>query len=132
MKGGKWIGVLALSALMSISAAGYAQQRRMLTPEERADRQTQWMRKNLSLTPEQDKRVYDIMLMHARDIQKVKEEPGGRDRRMDMKAARGDMDKDLQQVLNRDQFKAYKVHIEEMKQRARDRRSGSVQGGEEY
>ncbi len=92
------------------------------TPEERAQRQTMWMQKNLGLTQDQNKKVYDIMLYHAQQADADKNMAPGPEKKMDKKELKRDTDAELKEVLTGDQYRQYQQHVEEMKARRRERR----------
>jgi Spy/CpxP family protein refolding chaperone len=122
-------GTLMLSLLIASSVA-FAQQDQMpkRTPEERAQRQTQWMQKNLNLTDEQNKKVYDIILSSAKQVDNARNSGGGdmRSQMQDINAKKNDA---LKGVLTGDQFQKYQQHAQEMQQR-RTGAHGGMPGGE--
>jgi len=109
----------ALLCCCLIPALTNAQQERR-TPEERANRQTEWMRKNLSITPEQAIKVHDIILVHARTMESA---PRGEDRRELMKSEMTARDNELRGVLTADQYTRFQQHQDEMRQKIQDRRA---------
>lgn len=116
------LAVLAGGLLMAGMANG--QQRMMRTPEERADKQTRWMQKNLSLTPDQNKKVYKLVLNHAREMEALRNQPRGGQKRAGLVDEQQQFEHDMQLILTADQYKGYKAHMEEMRARAKDRRGG--------
>jgi hypothetical protein len=95
-------------------------QREQRTPEERANRQTEWMKKNLSITPEQSIKAHDIFLVHARAVESA---PRGAGRRELMKSEMNARDNELRGVLTADQFSRYQQHEEEMREKMQQRRA---------
>lgn len=94
------------------------------TPEERANRQTQQMKRELALTPEQEKEIAAINLNYARQMQPVLEQ--ARRDRATMKQIRqlnNAKEKDLRKVLNDKQFSEYESRKNERRERMKERRS---------
>ena len=98
----------------------------MWTPEQKAERQTRWMEKNLAITPEQSKKVYNIILNAAQEQQNANMAQGA-EKKQEKKAIKRDTAAELQQVLSPDQYQRYVAHLQEMKQKAKERRSGAMQ-----
>jgi hypothetical protein len=94
-------------------------------PEERAQRQVQWMQKNIGLTQDQYQKVFNILVNAARQQDEAAMNPP---QRGEKKAIRRDEMGELQQVLNPDQFQRYMAHVKEMKERAQQRRSSMQEG----
>ena len=118
---GNVLKLALLAGMLTISGMAQAQ-RPARTPEDRADRQTRWMQKNLALTPEQNQKVYNAVLAHARDMQDLKNQPRGGQRRAGVADAQQQFDHDMQLILTADQYKGYKAHMEDMKARAQERK----------
>ncbi len=97
-----------------------------LTPQERARRQTNWMHKNLSITDEQKKKVYDIMLLHFQKVENVKNMSGRNNRRSEMQGINAQRDVALKDVLSDEQYQKYQAHLEEIQQLANDRKAGGM------
>jgi|GEM_PF-1353110 len=117
----------ALAILLTTGSAVSAQQGQRRTPEQRADKQTSWMENNLQLTREQSKKVYDILLYYAREQDYARSEAPGPQQKADKKGVRKGRDQELQEVLTPDQYSRYQAHVQQMKERNRERRSG-IQG----
>lgn len=125
---------LAVSALFSVQA--YAQtaptngsttqagsrrdQLASTTPEQRAEQQTAQMKKQLSLTAEQETTVAAINLKYAQANQKLMTS-GTRDRDA-MRQAREGMETELKAVLSKEQFQQYETMREEQRNRMRESR----------
>jgi Spy/CpxP family protein refolding chaperone len=99
------------------------------TPEQRAERQTMWMQKNLALNEEQNNKVYDIMLKHARETKANRETPPGPAKRVERREIERYKDARLRAVLTGDQFHRYKLHEAEVKEQQRMRREAAMQEG---
>ena len=98
------------------------------TPQQRADRQTAQMKKQLSLTAEQEPTVAAINLKYAQRMQSVLE-TGERNpnaaRAQTMKQVRemtGSKDDELKAVLTNDQYKQYETFKDEQKGRMKEMR----------
>ena len=117
-------------SLLIVSTAVFAQQpMQQRSPEERAQRQTQWMQKNLNLTEEQNKKIYAIMLYHTTKADDTKNMAPGPEKRADAQAIKRDKNKDLKAVLTGAQFDKYQQHVQEMKDKKMDRRAGGGGNG---
>lgn len=122
-------GALMLCLFLG-SAPIFAQgQQPQRTPEERAQRQMTWMQKNLALTGDQDKKVYDILLHYAREAGKLIDAPAGAERRQERIGVQKSKDAELQGVLTGDQYQKYQAHAQEMKAKMQQRRGGMQEGG---
>ncbi len=113
--------VLLLASATTVFAQQQMQQR---TPEEKAQRQTMWMQKNLGLSEEQNKKVYDIMLYHAQQADNDKNMAPGPDKKMEKKELKRDVDTELKATLTGDQYQRYQQHVAEMKAKKQERRGG--------
>ena len=115
--------ILSVSLVLS-SIASFAQQRGQFgTPEERATRQTTRMKEELKLSADQENSVADINLKYAKQVQSIIE-TGGRNLKT-ARAAKSVMkskDKELKEVLNKDQFSQYQTIKEEMISQIKERR----------
>ena len=112
-----------LFVMLMASSLTYAQQQVPKTAEERAERQTAWMEKNLGLTGDQDKKVYAILLSSAIQADRVKSEPRGADKRMDRMDQMKTKDENLQAVLTGEQFQKYLAHEQEQKEKMQQRKA---------
>ena len=116
---------LMLSLLISSTIAYGQQQAPQRSPEERAQRQTQWMRQNLSLTDDQNKKVYDIMLNSAKQMETARTSGD----KSQMKSLKDRKDASVKGVLTGDQFQKYQQHESLMQEKMQQRRT-EMQGGE--
>ena len=108
--------------LLLVSTVAFAQQRQPRTPQERADHQMRWIDKNLGLTKQQSNKVYDIILYYAKEADKAKMDmPKGQDKKMERQGIRSDREKELREVLTPEQFSKLQAHVQEMKERHRER-----------
>ena len=101
--------VFVFVCALIVSVTGFAQQRGG-TPQEMANRQTEWMKTELKLTAEQVTQVEAINLSIAKERAAMMEKAGG-----DFGSIRDDMQKlnekteaELTKVLTQEQLEAYK------------------------
>jgi len=114
---------LVSSVLLSSSVLFAQDQMQKRTPEERAKRQTEWMEKNLSLTQDQDSKVYNIVLKYAQMMQNTSSSPNVPEtQRQGIMTAR---DNELKGVLTGDQFQKFQAHETEMREKMRSRQQGN-------
>ena len=113
--------VIILCLAVSTSVA-IAQDRPRRSPEERAENQTHWMQKNLGLSQDQNKKVYDIILFYAREAENAAAEPRGNEKKIEKNGIKKDRESELKEVLTPDQFSKYKMHMQEMKEKQMERR----------
>ncbi len=122
-------GAAAQTASPDPSTRPRREHRAALTPEQRAERQTQRMTKHLSLTPDQQKAVAAINLKYARQVQTLRTEgQPSPDRRKQFGALRRSKEGELKQVFNAEQYKQFVALREaqrEKRQHARGRRGNS-------
>jgi Spy/CpxP family protein refolding chaperone len=124
MKIGRIVRLAVLAGGLLMAGMANAQQRQMKTPEQRADHQARWMEKNLALTPEQNKKVYKVLLAHTRQMEDLRNQPRSSQKRASVADEQQQFDRDMRLILTADQYKGYKAHMEEMRARAKDRRGG--------
>ena len=116
-------GTLMLSILV-ISSVAFAQQQGTMppkTPEERAEHQTQWMRKNLHLTRDQGEKVYSIMLYYAQQADNAKGMRPGPEKKAERQGINRDKNTDLRAVLTGEQYDKYQQHEGAMKEKRKER-----------
>lgn len=94
-----------------------------MTVEERAEMQTNLMNEKLSLSEEQASLIHDINVKYAVEAEIIRK--GGRSRGTlnhlrDMSQRK---DKELKNILDKEQYKHYLVLKEEMRQRMKDRKN---------
>ncbi|WP_276372641.1 hypothetical protein [Chryseolinea sp. H1M3-3] len=92
------------------------------TPEERAQLQTDYMKENLALTPEQEPKIHDLNLKYAKKMQDAYNTTDRRFQKLKkMKSIGDDKDQELKSVLNPDQYATYEKNKELMKEKMRAR-----------
>ncbi|GAB3222614.1 hypothetical protein [Spirosoma arcticum] len=122
---GLFIAVQAVAQTTPTTNGGTTRRERLAatTPEQRANRQTIRMKKQLSLTADQETTVAAINLKYAQQMQPLIAN-GERSRNM-MKQVRdmaNSQDKELKKVLNSGQYKQYEVFKDERKDRMKQNR----------
>ena len=118
---------IMLAVLFTSSLAPAQQLMPRKTPEEKAQNNTRWMQKNIALTEEQSKKVYDIILRYVKQADDARSGAPGPERRQEMQGIEAAKDNELRGVLTGDQFQKYQAHMQEMKQKMQERRSGMPQ-----
>ena len=92
------------------------------TPEERAQLQTDYMKENLALTPEQEPKIHDLNLKYAKKMQDAYNTTDRRFQKLKkMKSIGDEKDQELKSVLNPDQYATYEKNKELMKEKMRAR-----------
>lgn len=109
------LGVLMLSATLT-----FAQQGQNRTPEERAQRQTEQLTKQLSLSADQTTKVQALSLERAKKMEELRA-GGERPDREKLQALQTDFDTKLKPVLTADQWTQYEKFREEQRERMRNR-----------
>jgi len=120
--------VLLLIAALFVTTWVSAQQMQMKSPQERAQKQTMWMQKNLGLTEEQNKQVYNINLKYAQQVDEARAGAAGAEKKMEVRDLQKDKEAELKGVLTGDQFQKYQARQQEMKDRRQERRANMLNG----
>jgi hypothetical protein len=116
--------IFCLSALI---AGAYGQEKlesfmNETTPEERAELQTEYMKKSLMLSSDQEPKIHDLNLKYAR---KMQDAYNTNDRKLQklkkMKAVGSQKDQEIKSMLNPEQYATYEKNKEEMKEKMRER-----------
>jgi protein CpxP len=112
-----------LTACSIFQATAQTTDRTPLTAEERAQKWTDWMKTELTLTAEQEPKVHAINLKYADQMDDIKSAEGDRRSKFkDAKATSKAKDEELKAVLTPDQFTRYTAKKQEMQQKLRDHR----------
>jgi Spy/CpxP family protein refolding chaperone len=111
---------------LGLTTLGFSQEiqrRGKLTPEERAQKKTELLSKKLSLSKEQQDKVYAINLQEAKKIKEFRSEASKeRTENMDERKAFFKENEDrLEQVLNAEQKKIYEQMKKERLEKMKDR-----------
>lgn len=128
----KIIAAVTLVAAL-VCAPTFAQEGRggpKATPAERAQKLTDMMTKQLSLTAAQVPQVQAINLKYADQLNEVREQPKGEKgaKHEAVKDLVAKKDAEIKAVLTADQFTAYGKWQEEMKQRRKDKKMQKGEG----
>lgn len=90
------------------------------TPEQRAQFQTEYMKENLALSPDQQSSIHEVNLKYARKIQDAYNSPGKKMQKLKhMKSIGVEKDKELKGILDADQYATYEKNKEAMKEKIR-------------
>lgn len=122
--------VLGLTIVLLSSHIASAQDENLknTTPEQRAQKQTEWMKTNLSLDSTAVAAVYDINLKYAKQTQDLRNSNGSRLQKLrEMKASSEDKDNELKKVLTPEQFKIYQQKKQEMIEKMKQKRQEQKQ-----
>ena len=119
--------MLLLAAVMFSAGNIYSQQdgngekKQKKTPEERAQKRADKMKDILSLSEDQHKQVYDIMLNHMNEKRSIwessKNDQDKTARKEKMKAVRESTNTQINSLLSADQQKLWESHKKEMKEK---------------
>ena len=99
--------LLTVVAVILISQASSGQHR--ITPEERAQRLTERMKTELSLTTKQVQKVYELNLRYDKKIEKARRDNFDNRVKMreNMKSFSIEKDKEMKRILSKKQYKKY-------------------------
>jgi protein CpxP len=105
--------ILTIALFAAVAANTYAQKGQQKTSEERAQKSTEMMEKNLSLSAEQKTKIYEAALERAKATEVLRTEAGEGNQpdKEKMKAVSMKYNKVLKETLNEEQ----KAKMEEMK-----------------
>jgi len=93
------------------------------TPEERAQNFSERLSKGLSLTSEQQNKVYDIMLSHATQADQIRtNETSKETRKEQLKNLRQSTDSQIQSVLTDEQIQKYNELKQKMKEKRKQKK----------
>jgi len=118
--------MLLLAALLFSVSNTYSQQdnsekKQRKTPEERAQKRADKMKEKLSLTDDQHKQVYDILLTQGNEMKSVwessKNDQDKTARKEKMKAIRESGKTQINSVLNANQQQLWETHKKEKKEK---------------
>ena len=115
--------MMLIAGSFSHQATAQTTERTPLTAEERAQKWTDWMKKELMLTAEQEPKIHAINVKYADQMDDIKAEEG--DRRSKFKEVRETnkaKDEELKAVLTPEQFTKYTEKKQERQQKMRENR----------
>ncbi|MDR1714812.1 MAG: DUF4890 domain-containing protein [Dysgonomonas sp.] len=111
--------VLFLTIVLFATSGVFAQQRQRATPEERAKRQTETLVKELSLTEDQQKKVYEINLKFAQPLADQGKETDREKLRAQFQKNQEERTAAIKAVLTEDQQKKFDEHQKKMQDERR-------------
>lgn len=122
--------LFVIVCLVVVSAAGFAQRNNhRQSPEERAQRMTEWMTKELQLTPEQVVPIDSINLVFAKAQDELFKSKGDRaSMREDMRKLHALRLEAYEKVLTDEQLETYKKLMEERMQNRENRGNKARRG----
>jgi len=124
------IVILLLTSLFTINTA-FSQNTEKApkkTPEERAKNRSEKMAKYLSLTSEQQQKVYDIWLSHCTQADALRNSTTDKEtRKSEMKKLFESTDTQLQSVLTSEQLTKYNEMKEKMKEKRKNKHKNKMQ-----
>jgi hypothetical protein len=95
------------------------------TPEERAQFQTDYMKESLSLTSDQESKIYALNLKHAKEMQVTYNASDRKIQKLKkMKSINEQKEQELKSILDADQYAAYERNKDDMKEKLRARNKG--------
>ena len=118
------LGWILFSTLFLTSISLYAQHDHMMksTPEERANKLTEWMKKDLQLNNNQLSQVQAINLKYAQQNEQLKGSSETKEQKMKtMKETEASRDAELKGVLTADQFKKWQAKKSEAKEMGKEK-----------
>src|SRR5438105_4563824 len=102
---------ILLSATVSVDA-----QKKMATPQERADKLTEWMKTNLKLEDNQALQVQGINIKYANKTEQLQNSTLSKQQKLQaLKADDAARDKELKMVMTEQQFNTYLAKKDEVK-----------------
>lgn len=112
------IALLVCFTFITIITQAQEQERTPLTAEERATKWTEWMKSELSITAEQEPKVYEINLKYAQQTESVRVLGGSRRSKFkDVKSIDNAKDDELKAILTPEQFEQYQAKKQEMRKK---------------
>jgi len=104
----------------------FSQNYQKKTPEDIAKQQTSWMKQEINLTPDQEKKVYDLNLETIKNMRAARDQHMGDREAMqaEMKKNRMQKDKALQDILSDEQYKLYKQKVKELREQRKGKNKG--------
>lgn len=113
--------VLFLTIALFATSGLFAQQRQRATPEERAKRQTETLVKELGLTEDQQKKVYEINLKFAQPQGDQSKETDREKLRAQFQKNQEERTAAIKAVLTEDQQKKFDEHQKKMQEERKRR-----------
>ena len=116
--------VIVLMGTINVSGQG----RNKKSPEEMAKQQTEWMKKELKLSAEQEHKIYNINLETVKKMRQMRERHSGNREAMqeEMKVTRRQKDKEMKEALTKEQYELYKKKLAERRNNFQNRKKGNM------
>jgi len=97
------------------------------TPEQRAEHLTNWMNKKLTLSADQKAKIYDVNLKYAKMNQETRSNDADDKKSMhqELKANETERGAEFKAILTPDQFQAFQMAKQELKEKRIERRKRS-------
>ena len=109
-------------ALLIFFTNAYSQEK---NPQERANKWTEWMKKNLQLNDDQVAKVQPINLKYATQLNDIRKDTAGGKVNWDkVKENEAKMDAELKTIFTQQQFQTYDTKKTEMKEERKDKKDG--------
>jgi len=104
------------------------QGRNRKSPEEMAKQQTEWMKKELKLSAGQEQKMYNINLETAKKMRQTWEKHKGNREAIqeEMKVTRRQKDKEMKEVLTKEQYELYKKKLDERRSNFQNKKKGKM------
>jgi len=101
----------------SLTGIAYSQETKtQFTPEQRAQKLTDWMKTNLKLTDAQVPQVQAINLSHAQKTEEIKNSTSDQNQKMSaLKTDNEEKEKEFKKVFTPEQYSAYEAKKAELK-----------------
>lgn len=107
--------LLCTFILLSFSIAGQQTQRQQLTPAERAKVYTEWMQKNLKLSPDQTVRINPVNQRYASMLEEVKTSNDGKLKKLKkVKSIQQQRETEFSSILTKEQMDMYRQKEKEL------------------
>jgi hypothetical protein len=111
-----------LTGLLFVINIVSAQNKTSSTPEERAGKMTEWMKKNLQLNEDQVRQVQDINLKYATKTQGLQTQTMSRKEKLhSLKENDKAKDAELKNIFTVDQYNAYQTKKDEIRKQMKER-----------
>ena len=115
---------LFFAGFVLLSSLVYAQEKHY-SPEQKAEKMTEWMKTNLGLSDEQLPKVQALNLEYAKMNAALKSGTNSQEEKMaQMKKNMEEKDAKLKTILTADQFKTYEVKKADMKEEIKKKSEG--------
>ena len=125
--------VVLVIALLALFTNARAQETTPKTPQEKADKWTNWMKENLKLADVQVPKVQEINLRYANQLATLKDTSSTKSKETQMANVQKKeeaMDNELKGVLTVEQFKTYQAHKHEIRGNIKAKKNPAKSGAQ--